>query len=131
MLHSTAVQKNINNRQNLLVDCAIDLTTCDDNPHYCPTIIAVLDDPTAEVGTLDDIDFARKSVLVVGGSSGIGNAIAQGFRLRGADVHVWGTRQSASDYAAEQGCDLTGALFPGECQRFRCHRIVAASLPES
>ena len=56
----------------------------------------------------DDTDFTGRRVLVVGGSSGIGNGIAQGFRLRGADVHVWGTRGSASDYDAADGSDLAG-----------------------
>jgi 3-oxoacyl-[acyl-carrier protein] reductase len=55
-----------------------------------------------------DLDFTGKSVLVVGGSSGIGNGIAQAFRARGAAVHVWGTRASAADYAGEEGSDLTG-----------------------
>ncbi|MEM8617191.1 MAG: 3-oxoacyl-ACP reductase, partial [Pseudomonadota bacterium] len=31
-----------------------------------------------------DIGFEGKRVVVVGGSSGIGNGIAQGFRARGA-----------------------------------------------
>lgn len=56
----------------------------------------------------DDTDFTGRRVLVVGGSSGIGNGIAHGFRLRGADVHVWGTRAAASDYDAADGSDLTG-----------------------
>jgi 3-oxoacyl-[acyl-carrier protein] reductase len=60
---------------------------------------------------LNDLDFTGQSVLVVGGSSGIGNAIARAFRDRGADVHVWGTRALASDYSAEQGCDLTGLHY--------------------
>ncbi len=64
-----------------------------------------------ECCTLNDLDFARKSVLVVGGSSGIGNAIAQAFHLRGAEVHVWGTRASASDYAATEGSDLKGLHY--------------------
>jgi 3-oxoacyl-[acyl-carrier protein] reductase len=56
----------------------------------------------------DDTDFRGRNVLVVGGSSGIGNGIAHGFRARGAMVHVWGTRASASDYEADDGSDLTG-----------------------
>ena len=55
-----------------------------------------------------DTDFSGKRVLVVGGSSGIGNGIARGFADRGAQVHVWGTRASASDYDAADGSDLTG-----------------------
>jgi 3-oxoacyl-[acyl-carrier protein] reductase len=55
-----------------------------------------------------DTDFTGKRVLVVGGSSGIGNGIAHGFRLRGAEVHVWGTRASAPDYDPEEGSDLAG-----------------------
>ena len=57
------------------------------------------------------LDFTGKTVLVVGGSSGIGNGIAQGFRRHGADVHVWGTRLSASEYKIEEGSDLTGLHY--------------------
>ncbi len=53
-------------------------------------------------------DYSGQSVLVVGGSSGIGNGIAQAFRAQGADVHVWGTRASAADYAGIEGSDLAG-----------------------
>jgi 3-oxoacyl-[acyl-carrier protein] reductase len=53
----------------------------------------------------------HRTALVVGGSSGIGNAIAQLFRAQGAAVHVWGTRQSAADYADEPGSDLGGLGF--------------------
>jgi 3-oxoacyl-[acyl-carrier protein] reductase len=56
----------------------------------------------------DPLDFSGKRVLVVGGSSGIGNGIAQAFRARGAKVAVWGTRASAVDYRGEPGSDLTG-----------------------
>ncbi|MFZ1742881.1 MAG: SDR family oxidoreductase [Pontixanthobacter sp.] len=59
----------------------------------------------------DLLDFTGKRVLIVGGSSGIGNGMAQAFRARGADVHVWGTRGSATDYADEQGSDLTGLTY--------------------
>lgn len=55
-----------------------------------------------------DTDFTGKRVLVVGGSSGIGNGIAQEFRSRGAKVAVWGTRASAADYDPETGSDLSG-----------------------
>jgi len=56
----------------------------------------------------DPLDFAGRNVLVIGGSSGIGNGIAHAFRARGANVHVSGTRASAGDYRADEGSDLTG-----------------------
>ena len=55
-----------------------------------------------------ELDFAGKTVCVVGGSSGIGNGIAQGFRAKGADVHVTGTRAAAADYDKAEGSDLAG-----------------------
>jgi 3-oxoacyl-[acyl-carrier protein] reductase len=55
-----------------------------------------------------DTDFTGQRVLVVGGSSGIGNGIAHAFRERGAEVHVWGTRANAADYDPADGSDLTG-----------------------
>lgn len=55
---------------------------------------------------MGDLDFTDKTVLVVGGSSGIGNGIAHAFRRRGAAVHVTGTRHCAADYA-----DLPDALL--------------------
>ena len=55
-----------------------------------------------------DTDFTGKRVLVVGGSSGIGNGIAHGFRQRGAEVHVWGTRADPAEYDAADGSDLSG-----------------------
>ena len=58
-----------------------------------------------------DTDFSGQRVLVVGGSSGIGNGVAHAFRQRGAEVHVWGTRASAADYAGEEGSDLTGLHY--------------------
>ena len=59
----------------------------------------------------DPLDFSGKTVLVVGGTSGIGNGIAHGFRQHGALVHVSGTRAAASDYAASEGSDLAGLTF--------------------
>jgi 3-oxoacyl-[acyl-carrier protein] reductase len=61
--------------------------------------------------SIDPLDFTGKSVLVVGGSSGIGNGIAQAFRRKGAMVSVWGTRESAADYRAEEGSDLGGLAY--------------------
>ena len=54
---------------------------------------------------MNELDFTGRRVLVVGGSSGIGNGIAQAFRAKGAGVHVWGTRATAGDYRLEDGCD--------------------------
>ena len=43
-------------------------------------------------------DFGGTSVLVTGGTSGIGHAIASAFAAAGASVTVTGTRASAADY---------------------------------
>jgi 3-oxoacyl-[acyl-carrier protein] reductase len=75
-----------------------------------------------------DLDFTGKTVLVVGGSSGIGNGIAQGFRTRGADVHVWGTRASAADYVGQEGSDLTGLGYT-QVDAGSTESIAAAQLP--
>ncbi len=56
----------------------------------------------------DPLDFTAKRVLVIGGSSGIGNGIAHGFRQRGADVTVTGTRPDAGDYLEAEDSDFTG-----------------------
>ncbi len=60
---------------------------------------------------MNDLNFSGKRVLVVGGSSGIGNGIARGFLARGAEVHIWGTRAQPSDYSAEEGSDLEGLYY--------------------
>jgi 3-oxoacyl-[acyl-carrier protein] reductase len=59
----------------------------------------------------NELDFSGKQVLVVGGSSGIGNGIAQAFRARGAAVAVCGTRARAAEYSAEEGSDLSGLAY--------------------
>ncbi|RYY35815.1 MAG: SDR family oxidoreductase [Sphingomonadales bacterium] len=59
----------------------------------------------------DPLDFTGRRVLVVGGTSGIGNGIARAFLERGAEVHVTGTRASAEAYEAEGGSDLSGLGF--------------------
>jgi 3-oxoacyl-[acyl-carrier protein] reductase len=52
--------------------------------------------------------FTGKRILVIGGSSGIGNGIAHGFRARGAAVTVTGTRPDAGDYLEAEDADFTG-----------------------
>ncbi len=60
---------------------------------------------------MNELDFGGKTVMVVGGSSGIGNGIAQAFRGHGATVHVCGTRARASDYRKDEGSDLDGLHY--------------------
>ena len=60
---------------------------------------------------MNQLDFTGKTVLVVGGSSGIGNGIAQAFRAQGAAVHVWGTRPGAADYADSEDSNLEGLTY--------------------
>ncbi|MBU9312563.1 SDR family oxidoreductase [Burkholderia multivorans] len=60
---------------------------------------------------MNELDFSGKTVLVVGGSSGIGNGIARAFLERGATVHVWGTRRGASDYADSPDSSLAGLHY--------------------
>jgi 3-oxoacyl-[acyl-carrier protein] reductase len=59
----------------------------------------------------DILDFTAKRVLVVGGSSGIGNGIARAFKDRGAQVCVWGTRASRADYQDTKASDLSGLEY--------------------
>ena len=60
---------------------------------------------------MNELDFTGKHVLVIGGSSGIGNGIARAFLARGAIVHVWGTRERKEDYAPEEGSMLEGLHY--------------------
>lgn len=60
---------------------------------------------------MDELDFSGKTVLVVGGSSGIGNGIARAFRRKGAAVHVWGTRATPADYADAEDSRLDGLQY--------------------
>ena len=57
---------------------------------------------------MNELDFSGKQVLVVGGSSGIGNGIAQAFRAKGARVLVW---------------------HPGSSRRLRGERGIASQGP--
>lgn len=49
---------------------------------------------------MSSLDFTGKSVVVVGGSGGIGHAIARGFERAGATVTITGTRRK-SEYASD------------------------------
>jgi NAD(P)-dependent dehydrogenase (short-subunit alcohol dehydrogenase family) len=48
-------------------------------------------------------DFTGTSVVVTGGTSGIGHAVAGAFRDAGANVIITGTRPSAADYHVDLG----------------------------
>jgi len=53
-------------------------------------------------------DFSGAKVLVTGGTSGIGHAVARAFAAAGATVTITGTRASAADY---DDVDLSGFTF--------------------
>ncbi len=59
----------------------------------------------------DPLDFSGKRALVIGGSSGIGNGIAHGFRAHGAEVHVTGTRHDEGDYLENEDSDFSGLSY--------------------
>ena len=75
----------------------------------------------------DPLDYSGKTVLVIGGSSGIGNGIAHGFRAQGADVHVTGTRPDAGDYLEAEDSDFTGLTYH---QLDVTNRDAVSDLPE-
>lgn len=52
-----------------------------------------------------ELNFSGKDVVVVGGSSGIGNAVAQLFHVAGARVTVTGTRPNPDDYGPDSRLD--------------------------
>ena len=52
-------------------------------------------------------DYSGASVLVTGGTSGIGAGVAAAYRQAGAEVTITGTRASAKDYDA----DLAGYRY--------------------
>ncbi len=52
-------------------------------------------------------DFSGTTVLITGGTSGIGHATASLFRDAGADVTITGTRAAATDYDV----DLSGMTY--------------------
>ena len=52
-------------------------------------------------------DYSEKTVLVTGGTRGIGLNVAQAFKEAGATVHITGTRAEANDYED----DLSGLVY--------------------
>ncbi len=56
-------------------------------------------------------DLTAKHVLIIGGSSGIGNGIARSFAECGARVHVTGTRPDEGDYLESEDSDFTGLTY--------------------
>lgn len=77
---------------------------------------------------MTDFNFTGHKVLVVGGSSGIGNGIAQAFRRHGAEVCVWGTRPEADDYRNEEGSNLEGLHYEA-VDASSAEALDAANLP--
>jgi 3-oxoacyl-[acyl-carrier protein] reductase len=67
------------------------------------------------MGSNPIFDFGDAHVLVTGGTSGIGNAVARAFADAGARVTVTGTKASAAEYTADLGafayrqCRMTDA----------------------
>src|SRR5688572_29511125 len=57
------------------------------------------------------LDFSGRKVVVVGGTGGLGLAIARAFERHGATVAIWGTRAQAADYGGD--CDLAGLAYSG------------------
>jgi NAD(P)-dependent dehydrogenase (short-subunit alcohol dehydrogenase family) len=67
-------------------------------------------------------DFSGTSVLVTGGTSGIGHVIASAFATAGAAVTITGTRETADDY----GSDIDLAPFAYRQLEMRDHSAVDA-----
>ncbi|MBC8242521.1 MAG: SDR family NAD(P)-dependent oxidoreductase [Alphaproteobacteria bacterium] len=61
-------------------------------------------------------DFSGQLVLVTGGSSGIGLAIARGFRDAGAQVSITGTKSGVADY-------------PDDLSAFTYHQVNMLDVP--
>ncbi|MGI9489975.1 MAG: SDR family NAD(P)-dependent oxidoreductase [Geminicoccaceae bacterium] len=71
-------------------------------------------------------DYSGKVILISGGSSGIGLAIARAFKRSGGDVWITGTRTEAKDYLD----DLSGLTFKSlDMQNGAAIDALASSLP--
>lgn len=76
-------------------------------------------------------EFAGKTVVVTGGSRGVGRAVAQGFAERGAHVVVAGGNGEAANRAADEIARDTGAATLGAQADVgvadQCERLIAAA----
>jgi 3-oxoacyl-[acyl-carrier protein] reductase len=72
-------------------------------------------------------NFSNASVLITGGTGGLGNGIAEAFRDAGADVTITGTRGSPADYTE----DLAGYRYlPLDIEDRAQIDAIAAKLPK-
>jgi len=77
--------------------------------HGSPISQYLIEQETEMIDT--SLDYSGKTVCIIGGSAGIGNATAQAFRGCGAEVHVTGTRADQSEYKKVVGSVFTGLTY--------------------
>jgi len=63
------------------------------------------------MSTSELLDLKGKRALVVGGSSGIGNGIAQTLANAGADTHVTGRRTDPQSYSRDEGSNFDSLVY--------------------
>lgn len=63
----------------------------------------------------DELGLAHDRIVVTGGGSGIGRAVAVSLAARGAHVYVFGRRPDALDATAALAAELPGTVVPVPC----------------